>query len=141
MPDDCRGVKAERVTALLEPPADVDVVSCGPKLRIEAVDLEQRLPAVGHVAAGDVLGLGVRDENVDRPARRIRDAGGDRAVVGRRQVRAADGGVPGGVERLDEKVKPVRIGAGVIVEIGDDVAAGSGEAGIACGAEALVFGA
>ena len=47
----------------------------------------------------------------------------------------------GRAECLDEEAKPIRIWAGVIVQIGDDLAASSREPGVARGTESLVFGA
>src|SRR4030095_10688716 len=66
----------ERLSGVLQAPADVDVVPGGPELLVEAADPLQRRPAEGHVAAGEVLGLAVADQNVDRGPRRGADAFG-----------------------------------------------------------------
>ena len=65
-----------------------------------------------------------------RTAGCIRHAVRDRAVAGRREVRPADRDVCGGEERVDEIVEPVRVGIGIVVEVGDDLAAGRLEAGV-----------
>src|SRR4029450_1487683 len=55
MPDDGSRAEADRQPAFSQPPADVPVVSGRVEPFVEAADLLERLPAKGHVAAGDVL--------------------------------------------------------------------------------------
>src|SRR5262249_31662508 len=74
VPDHRGGVEAERPSALLQSPADVDVVPRCAKLDVESADrLEARL-AEGHVASGNVLGFPVGDEDVQGAARRVGNA-------------------------------------------------------------------
>ena len=96
--------------------------------------------AEGHVAAGDVLGLAVGDEDVDRPPRRGGDAFGEEAVVLGRDVGAADAGVAVGAQQGGDVVQPVGVGIGVVVEEGDDLAAGGFDPLVARVAEAAVLG-
>ena len=121
--DDRAGAEAEGAVRLLQPPAEVDVVSGDLEALVEAADLVEHVPAEGHVAAGDVLGLAVGDEDVDRAAGRGGDAFGDEAVVLGRDVRPADAGVAVGAQQRRDVVEPVGVGVGVVVEEGDDLAA------------------
>src|SRR5689334_18632197 len=68
VPNHRRRAVANHEAALLEPPADIDVVARDAELRIEAANFQQGLPAEGHVTARDVLGLPVGDKHVDRAA-------------------------------------------------------------------------
>ena len=122
MQDDRAGAEAECPAGLLQAPADVDVVAGDPELLVEAADRLQGRLAEGHVAAGDVLGLAVGEQDVDRPAGRGRHALGDLAVVGGRDVGAADAGVAVRPQRRGQVVQPVGVGIGVVVEEGDDLA-------------------
>ena len=61
MPDHGRRMKAERPAALLQPPADVDIIAGGAEARIEAADGLEGLSAEGHVASGNVLGHLIRE--------------------------------------------------------------------------------
>src|SRR5207302_8220229 len=122
-------------------PAEVDVVSGNAELRLEPADLLQRLLAKRHVAAGDVLGLAIGDQHVNRGAWRVGEAAGDGGANGRWHVRAADAGVVGALEGGGEVQQPVLVGHGVVVEVGDDLAAGRLHAGIASRGEAAVVGA
>ena len=67
MPDDRARVEAEGPPPLAQPPADVDVVPGGPELRVEPLDLQERRPSERHVAARDVLGFLVGEQDVDGP--------------------------------------------------------------------------
>jgi hypothetical protein len=84
------GVEADPAAALLQPPAQVDVVAGGAVARIEAADRGERVAAKRHVAAGNVLGFAIGHEHVDRSAGRVGDALGDRPVAGGRDVGPAD---------------------------------------------------
>ena len=141
MPDQRGRMEAQRQPLLLQPPAGVDVVAGDPELRIEAAHRQQVDATVGHVAAGDVLGLDVGHQHVHGPAGRVGDAGGDRPLVGGRDVGTADRGVVGGGEHGGQEPKPVRVGHGVVVNIGNDVSGGSGKAAVASRAEAAIVGA
>src|SRR4051812_40452791 len=102
MPHDCSRVKAKRSPVLYEPPADIDVVAGGPELLVEAADLDKVSASESHVAARDMLGLGIGEQDVHGAAGSVRDARGDRVVIGRRQVGAADGDVIGIAKSSDE---------------------------------------
>ena len=128
-------------SGLLQPPAEVDVVAGDPEALVEAADLLEHVLAEGHVAAGDVLGLAVGDEHVDRAAGRGGDAFGDEAVVLGRDVGPADAGVAVGAQQGGDVVEPVGVGIGVVVEEGDDLAPRAASIPVlrAC-AEAAVLG-
>ena len=130
VPHDRRRAEAERPPPLLELPAHVDIVPRGPEPGVEPADRPQRLAPEGHVAARDVLRFPVGEEHVRRTAGRVRHAVGDRSVAGRGDVRPSDRDVCGGEERVDEIVEPVRVGIGVVIEVGDDLAGRRLEAGV-----------
>src|SRR6267378_1927428 len=50
----CRA-EADRPALVLQAPADVDIVAGRAKARVEAADRDQRLLAIRHIAAGNVL--------------------------------------------------------------------------------------
>ena len=120
MPDGCGRTEPERAAGRLQPPADVDVVTCDAETLVEAVDIEQRFAPERHVAAGDVLRLVIGEEHMRRPTRRSRDCSGDERRR-RRQVRPADAGVLAREQCLDDEAKPVHVRASVVVEIRDDL--------------------
>ena len=139
VPDHGGGVKAERPAALLQPPADVDVVAGDAKLGVEAADRQQPVPAKRHVAPGDVLGHLVGQQHVHGPAGRHGDGFGNQAAAVRRHVGPAGAGVVGARQRVHQVGEPVRVGAGVVVDVGDDLVAGEPQAGVAGAAEAEVL--
>jgi hypothetical protein len=113
-------MEAERPALLLEPPADVDVVAGGAVLRIEAADGPESAAAESHVAARNVLGHLVAEQDVGGPAGRVRDALGDRSILGRHDVRTADAHVVAAREGASQVLEPLRIRVGVVVGVGDD---------------------
>ena len=76
MPDEGRRAEPEHVPGLEQAPADVDIVSRHAELGVETAHVFECLLAEGHVAAGDVLGLAVGDQHVNRRAGRICQAAG-----------------------------------------------------------------
>ena len=141
MPHDGARMEAERPPPLAQPPADVHVVAGGSELVVESPDLQQRRPAERHVAAGDVLGFLVGEEDVDRSAGRVGDGLGHRAVARRRDVRAPDADVAGPDEGGGEVAQPVRVGIGVVVGVGDDLARRGAEPDVPRVAQAAVLAA
>src|SRR5207247_10344306 len=89
MPDHRGRVEPDRPATFAQPPADVHVVAGSPELRIESADRFEARPAERHVAPGDVLGLPVGQEYVDRTPGCVGHAVGDRPVTWRRQVGSA----------------------------------------------------
>src|SRR5438309_2904163 len=65
VPDDRAGAEPQRPSSFLQPPADVHVVAGRTEPRVEPTDRNERVAPEGHVAAGDVLGLPVRQHDVD----------------------------------------------------------------------------
>src|SRR6266511_5166953 len=78
---------------------------------------------------------------MDRAARGVRDAGGDGAVAGRGDGRAAYSSVGRPQECSGEVGEPVRVGIGIIIEVSDDLAYRRVEAGVAGRAQTLPVGA
>src|SRR5213083_2784701 len=77
VPDHGRRAEPQRLAALPQPPAQVDVVSSDAELGIEAAHRLEADPADGHVAPGNVLRFLIGNENVSGIARCIGNAFGD----------------------------------------------------------------
>ena len=131
VPDERGGAESDRVSPVLEAPADVDVVAGRVELRVEPADVGQRAPAERHIAARDVLGGLVVEEHVRRPAGCGGDGGGDDVGRGRRDVRPPDGDAPAVHERLDQVREPIGIRHAVRVGVGDHVSGRRGCPGVA----------
>ena len=126
------------MAGFLEAPAEIDVVAGRAKLGVEPTEFLQHVFPDREVAAGNVLGLGVGDEHVDRPAGRVGDALGNRVRVRGRDVRSANRCAARPIEGVREVMHPVRIGPGVGVEIGDDLAGSGGSADVSSGTQARI---
>jgi hypothetical protein len=57
--DDRAGRKRDSSAGVEQPPAQIDVIARHAKAGVEATEAQKIIPANGHVAAGDVLGLTV----------------------------------------------------------------------------------
>ena len=140
MPDHRRGAEGDHPAGLADAPAQIHVVAGDAESRIEPAQIAQRLGAERHVAAGDVLGLAVGEQDVGRPAGGLGDAGREERLVRRRHVRPPRRPRHSSRrERADEVSEPLRVGHGVVVEVGDDLARGRLQAGVAGGTEASIF--
>ena len=123
VPDHGGRMKSDGSDLLLYAPAEIHIVARGAVAGIESTHrLECGFPET-HIAARDMLGDGIRKQDVDRAAGRVGDTVGNRAIAGRRQIGAADTGPVGTQIGERQIVGPVRIGVGVVVDIGHDFAA------------------
>ena len=86
-----------------------------------------------------MLGDLVRQQHVNRSPRCIRDAVGDHAVTWRRDIGTADADVLGSHECGRQVSQPVRIGIGIVVDIGDDFASCRVHPEIARNRQSVVF--
>src|ERR1051325_6748061 len=136
----CRA-EAEREAFLLKTPADVDIVAGGANLFIEYADIEQRGFAECHVASGDMFRFLVAQEHVDRTARSVSYAIGNRTIVRRREVRPAYTGMASGEKRMREVLQPVPIGIRVVIEVCDNLASRCFEPEVSRVAESVIFSA
>src|SRR5215470_2001163 len=139
MPDHSRRAKANRPPPILQSPTQIDVISRGAKTGVKAVDREERLFAVRHVTARNVLGDLVREQNVERITRRRGDAFSDEPVAGWRQIGTTDANMRRTVKGHRKISQPIAVGEGVVIEISDDVAIARGKADVAGGGEPLVW--
>ena len=89
MPDDSPWRKPDPPPALLNPPADVDIIARNPKTRIESSDRAERGRFECHVAAGHMLGLLISAQHIDRSAGRVGDALRNQSIARWRDVRSA----------------------------------------------------
>src|SRR6266542_5434283 len=94
MPDHRRRAEPQCPAALLESPADIDVVAGNAVLRIKPADRLEASLSKRHIAAWYVLGLQIREEDMDGVARCVGDAIGDEPVAAGRNVRAAHASRP-----------------------------------------------
>src|SRR5881397_2371071 len=90
MPNNCRWTEPKRPALLLQAPTNIHVITRHSELRIEAADSLQRRHAKSHVAPGNMFRLPVCQQDMDRPARRVRDAICDEAITRRRNIRTAN---------------------------------------------------
>ena len=109
MPHQRGGVKADRLSPILQPPAHIHVVSGGAIYRIEAADRFQIGFPDREVASRDVLGKFVGDQYVDRAAGGVGDTFRDRPISWRRQIRPADRGMSRRQERVGQIVQPLQV--------------------------------
>src|SRR5439155_26774920 len=84
VPDNGAGGESDRLAAIEQSPADIDVVAGLAELGIEAPHRQQRRAAEGHVAAGYVLGEIVIEHDVTGPAGTGGHAARGPAIRGRR---------------------------------------------------------
>ena len=140
VPDHRGGAEADPPARVLEPPADVHVVAGHPERRVESTDRRERRAPERHVAARDVLGLGVRQQHVDRArpgrcATRVGRPAGRPSAVRFGPPTAASPVVRNVQARC---VSQSRIGIGVVVEVGHDLARRGLPADVPRGAQARV---
>src|SRR5262249_5977419 len=113
MPHHSRRAKANRPPPILQSPTQIHVISRGAKTGVEAVDREERLFTVHHVAARNVLGNLIREQDVERITRRRGDAFGDEPVAGWRQIGTTDANVHRAVKGHRKISQPIAVGKGV----------------------------
>src|SRR5262245_12861692 len=104
VPDHGRRIEPDGPAPLLELPADVDIVARHAEARVIAADVRETVPPKGGIAAWDVLGQLVREQDVYRSPRSVRNTAGDRAVARRGDVRATDPRVVGAQVRRREVI-------------------------------------
>jgi hypothetical protein len=138
MPNHGRRAKSENQSSLLQPPADVNVITCYSKLGIESTDRLKRSFTERHITARNMLGLAIRKENVNRPAGRIRYAIGNWTISRRRKVRTACAPIGGVAQGSNEVSEPVWIRIGVIINISDYLSGGGLQSRIAGAAQTTV---
>ena len=138
VPDEGGGREAQLVAGVEHAPANVDVVACGPELRIEAADFRERRFREDHVAAREMLGAILGDQHVAGRARRRGAARFDPSVFMRRVVRAAASVEIVFDDRAHHQRQPVRVDDAVGVGVGDEFAARRMHPDVARDAQALV---
>src|SRR5207244_1597723 len=121
------------------PPANINVVAGLPELRIESIDGLEPALAESHVAAWDMLCFAIRKKHMSRPARRARDTTRGLSVVRDWNVRPADASVIFLEECSGEICQPMRIGAGVVINVSDDLSGCRLPSQVSGRAQTLVF--
>ena len=124
MPDHGCRTKSQPPAGSAHTPADIHIVACHSKLRIEAAYRLEPIPSKSHVASRNVFGLLVGEENMSGSPGCASNAGCEFSVLAKRNVRAADAGAIHPSEGGGEIVEPVWVGASVVVNVGNDFAAG-----------------
>ncbi len=138
VPHERRCRESDLPAACLQAPAHVHIVSRAQIHGVEPADGKQRLALEGHVAAWDVFGGAVVEQDVSGTARRASDALRHRWIVGRHHVRSPRADDVGREERLHEVREPVGVDPCVGVGIRDDFARRMGEPHVPGVAEAAV---
>src|SRR4029450_705871 len=124
VPDHGSRMESQCPAALLQPPAHVDIVAGNAELRIKPLyGLEGGLPK-RHVTSRNVLGLLVREQDVDRATGCVGNTFGDRAVASGRGGGPANCGVGRTHESGSKVSKPMGVSVGIVIEIGYDFACG-----------------
>jgi len=139
VPDEGGGGEGELPVGIEEAPAEIDIVAGGAELFAEAADALEGGAADGEVAAGEVFGAGVVEEDVGGGAGggghhgflEAAGFGGDVWAPG-----SPDGGVGEGAGQPEE---PVAVGFAIVVGVGDEVAGGLLGAAVAGHGKAEVF--
>src|SRR5215469_10839819 len=139
MPHHSRRAEANRPPLILQSPTQINVVARRAKTGIKAIDSEQRLFAVRHVAARNVFGDLVRKQDMERITRRRCHAFSNEAVAGWRQIGTTDANMHRAVKGHRKVSQPVAVGEGVVIEISDDVTIARGKADVARSREPLVW--
>src|SRR5207244_723500 len=93
------------------------------------------------IAAWYMLGLSIRQQNMNRAARSIGDTISDGALIRGRDIGASHAHVAGSCECVSEICEPVPIRIGIIISIGDNFACGSFPSRIARAAQPTILGA
>ena len=138
MPDERRWCESDPLMLGLQAPAHVDVIARAQVDRIETIDGKQRVAAERHVAAGNVFGDPIIEQDVRGPAGRTRDALGNPGIIRGNHVRTARTDNIRGEERLHQVSQPVGLDANVSVGVGDDLAGRLRQPDVAGRAQATV---
>src|SRR5215472_14112779 len=132
-------MKANGPASFLQAPADIHVIARGAVNGIESADRLKRRFSHHEIATWYMLRQIVVDENVNRASGRLRDTFRDGPVAGRRKIRSADSHMRAIAKGKREVVKPMWIGVGVVIDVGDDLTARGSHPGISCRAQPLVL--
>ena len=125
-------MKCDLAAVVQKSPAQVDVVAGRREDRVEAVELDERVPPEGHIAARYVFGSVVVEQHVRGPARRLRNALGGQTVVRWSDVGSATAGRRRPIESQREEMRPLGCRVRIAIEVGDDLVARGANARVAC---------
>src|ERR1051325_7794039 len=105
MPNNGGRTESQRPAFLLQAPADINVITRHPELRIKAANRLQRRHTKSHIASWNMFRFTVGQQNMDRPAGSMRDAIRNHTITRRCNIRAANTGegLPGGIQKSRDK--------------------------------------
>ena len=128
MPDQGGWAKRDLMSGLLNPPAEIDVITSFVILRIESTDTFKGPAIPSHVTTRNVFGYRIRNQDVTRTARRCRNAG--LHPIPRRwgNVWPPYPSIITAQQRADQIVKPVRIRHAVRIGVSENLALSDGSA-------------
>src|SRR5207247_7841754 len=121
MPDHGSRTEPEFPASLPRSPTNIHVVASLPELRIKSIDDLQPTPAESHVTARNVLCFAIGKEHVGRTSRRVGDTIRSVSVIRDWYIRAPDACVIFFEECGGEICHPIRIAAGMIINICDSL--------------------
>lgn len=139
VPDKGSSGKPERESSVAKPPAKVDVVSCGVKDGIEALDLREGGFFNGKMTAGQVFGGEVINHDVSGSARGCGGEGKCQRLGLRGEVWSADRSMVGLGISAGEPSEPLFVRTTIIISEGEDFAGCFGRTMIARGGESRGF--
>ena len=124
----------------LDPPADIHVIPGDAESGVEPANLHQRRLAEGHVAAGDVFRLVVREHDMNRST--WRDGNAIRhEPVPRMDVGPTDPDVIRPQETVSQEFEPVEVRAGIRIDVCHNLTTRGVEADVPGPAQASFLGA
>src|SRR5205814_7483392 len=106
MPNEGCRAETNFVACLLQPPANVGIITRLPEDRIEATSLNQSPFIKGHVAPWNMLSLTVGKHHMGRAARRSHDCSRDDGIFRWKQVRTANANEFAAHQITDEIIEP-----------------------------------
>lgn len=139
VPDKGSSGKPERESSVAKPPAKVDVVSCGVKDGIEALDLREGGFFNGKMTAGQVFGGEVINHDVSGSAGGCGGEGKCQRFGFRGEVWSADRSMVGLGISAGEPSEPLLVRAAIIISEGEDFTGCFGRTVISRGGESRGF--
>ena len=139
VPDKGSSGKPERESSVAKPPAKVDVVSCGVKDGIEALDLREGGFFNGKMTAGQVFGGEVINHDVSGSAGGCGGEGEYQRIGCWGEIWSADRSMVGLGISAGEPSEPLFVRAAIIISEGEDFAGCFGRTVISRGGESRGF--
>src|SRR5215472_18014021 len=139
MPDHSSRAETQRPAALLQAPADIDIITSNAELGIEAAYRPKARGTKSHITAWNVFGLLVGKQNMDGTTRGVGNTIGDESVARRSKVWSPYSRVCRRQKSGCKIGQPMAVRAGVIIDIGNNLTSGSCQTSVASLAQTAIF--